>query len=730
MTDSVDILIVGGTIVDGTGAPGRPGTVMVDGDRMRILPDGAAKPANAGTTIDASGKVVAPGFIDLHSHGGLVILAEPRHEPKVRQGVTTEIVGVDGNGFAPFANHDDLLTFVELDSGLDGRLPGEWEDWRALDWKTVADYLRAYDGTVSVNVGTLVGNSVLRINALGWDEVPADASALDRMAGTLRDAMADGAVGLSSGLDYPPGSFATTEELAWLTRVAGEAGGFYHTHVRYPLGDRFLDPFREAIEIGRRAGTPSHITHVYHRETHPGGADQLLALVDDARAEGLDITFDSYPYEWASTRLLIQLPQWVQAGGPTALKERIAHWSTRDRLREEFTARGAAYTGKTGWADVRLGGFHRRELIRWESRTVADVMAEMELDAVDAICDLLLLAREVHPGQEQLGDRGERRVVVEIDVRDDGDFGREDEDRAVRLVTLDHEPAAAGARVAAELRLAGADRVIQPYATAGQEMAKLMLRPQVSAFLEIVSSHAGPEFRFEEIVVTSRFREEPLQQIPLAISAITGDVLAASNATNLIDVGRWAPNVTIDHLGSGWGPTLAANIRGLGFGDFKATSEPTVSIYLDDVDVSGELRTERAGDAASKVAAVPAVRTALLQRQRDFAQPPGLVADGRDMGTVVFPAATLKVVLTASAEARAMRRHKQLKEKGIDVSLPDLSWDIAQRDARDANRTVAPFKPAPDAQLLDSTSLTPEEVVAQILQWLERLGVVASGAKR
>jgi len=152
-------------------------------------------------------------------------------------------------------------------------------------------------------------------------------------------------------------------------------------------------------------------------------------------------------------------------------------------------------------------------------------------------------------------------------------------------------------------------------------------------------------------------------------------------------------------------------------------------VYLDDVDVSAELRTERAGDAASRVAAIPAVRTALLQRQRDFAQPPGLVADGRDMGTVVFPGATLKVVLTASAEARAMRRHKQLKEKGIDVSLPDLSWDIAQRDARDANRTVAPFKPAPDAQVLDSTSLTPEEVVAQILQWLERVGVVANRAK-
>jgi cytidylate kinase len=187
---------------------------------------------------------------------------------------------------------------------------------------------------------------------------------------------------------------------------------------------------------------------------------------------------------------------------------------------------------------------------------------------------------------------------------------------------------------------------------------------------------------------------------------------------------------------------LAALQRRIDFSDAQALAEAAATlevrftpaatgerILLGGIDVGAELRTERAGDAASKVAAVPQVRAALLQRQRDFAMPPGLVADGRDMGTVVFPDALLKVVLTASAEARAMRRHKQLKEKGIDVSLPDLSWDIAQRDARDANRTVAPFKPAPDAQVIDSTSLTPEEVVAHILQWLERVGVVAERAK-
>ncbi len=381
MTDSVDILIMDGTIVDGTGAPPRAGTVIVEGDRMRIVSADGELPEHAARRIDATDRVVAPGFIDLHSHGGLMILAEPRHEPKVRQGVTTEIVGVDGNAFAPFRDREDLEAFVEMDSGLDGHPDIDY------DWRTVADYLARFDRTVSVNIGTLVGNSPLRIAALGWNDVPANDQALDRMRATLRAAMADGALGLSSGLDYPPGSYATTEELATLTETAGQAGGFYHTHVRYPLGDRYLDPFREAIEIGRRAEAPSHITHFYHRETHPGGPEPLLALIDDARAEGLDVTFDTYPSEWASTRLLIQLPQWIQAGGPAPLKVRLADRSARDRLRGEM---GPTYTSPAGWADVRLGAFRRPDLLRWESKTMAEVMIDTGHDAVDVICDLLL----------------------------------------------------------------------------------------------------------------------------------------------------------------------------------------------------------------------------------------------------------------------------------------------------------------------------------------------------
>src|SRR5712671_4265646 len=163
---SPDLLITGGTIVDGTGARGRAGTLAISGDRMRVLDaDTGAEPdaPRAGRTIDATGKVVAPGFIDLHSHSGLIILAEPRHEPKVRQGVTTEVIGVDGNSYAPFRAREDLLAFARLNAGLDG-LPEI-----AFDWGSADSYLRRFDRRVSVNMAFLVGNSALRIDALGWD---------------------------------------------------------------------------------------------------------------------------------------------------------------------------------------------------------------------------------------------------------------------------------------------------------------------------------------------------------------------------------------------------------------------------------------------------------------------------------------------------------------------------------------------------------------------------------
>src|SRR4029079_15885292 len=176
----------------------------------------------------------------------------------------------------------------------------------------------------AVNVAQLVGNTPLRIAAVGWDDTPSSPDRTRDQRARLREAMEEGAFGVSSGLDYPPGAYATTDGLAELANEAAQLGGIYHTHVRYARGDRFLDPFREAIEIGRRGEAPAHITHFYHRATFPGTTDEILDLVDEALDAGQDVAFDLYPSEWASTRLLILIPIWILAGGPARTKERLA----------------------------------------------------------------------------------------------------------------------------------------------------------------------------------------------------------------------------------------------------------------------------------------------------------------------------------------------------------------------------------------------------------------------
>ena len=373
----LDLLITNGLVVDGTGNPGFYGAVGVDGETLRIF-RGDLSGMEAARTIDANGRVVCPGFIDMHAHTGLVILAEPRHEPKVRQGITTELIGVDGNSYAPFSSHQDFLSFVELNSGLDGApvLPGRWS--------TVTEYLSMFDNQVAVNIAYVIGNSPLRIGAVGWDDRPATGVELENMKAMLREGMEEGAFGISTGLDYPPGSYADTAELVELSREAAHMGGIYHTHVRNTLGDRFLDPFKEAIEIGQQSGIPCHLTHLYHRVTHRGGGRRILDLVEDARGDGMDITFDSYPYVYSSTRLLILIPQWAHNGGPEKLKEVLRSPEGRDRLRQEVRPRGLS------WKDMWLTYFKQPHNKRYEGRSIAEVAESMNKNEVDTLCDLLL----------------------------------------------------------------------------------------------------------------------------------------------------------------------------------------------------------------------------------------------------------------------------------------------------------------------------------------------------
>ena len=373
----LDLLIKKGLIVDGSGNPGVYGSVGVEGETVHVF-RGESTDTEAAQVIDAESKVVCPGFIDMHAHTGLVILAEPEHHPKVRQGITTELVGVDGNSYAPFTSHEDFLAFVELNSGLDGAPPLSGR------WSTVAEYLSMFDNKVAVNIAYIIGNSPLRICAVGWDDRPTNGAERENMRAMLREGMEEGAFGLSTGLDYPPGSYADTDELVELAREAGRLGGIYHTHLRNTLGDGFLDPVREALDIGQRGEIPCHLTHFYRRITHPGSARQLLDLVDSSVARGQDVTMDCYPYIYSSTRLLIMFPQWVHDGGPEKLKDILRSSEYRERLRQEIRPRSGSFR------DVWLTYFKRPHNHKYEGRSIAEVAEVMGKGEVDAMCDLLL----------------------------------------------------------------------------------------------------------------------------------------------------------------------------------------------------------------------------------------------------------------------------------------------------------------------------------------------------
>ena len=310
----VDLLFANGTIIDGTGAAGFRGSVAVTGDSAQVM-TGDVSAVAAGRVIDASRYVICPGFIDMHSHSDLKLLTEPAHEAKVRQGVTTEGLGMDGLSYAPTTPRalEQLLVYL---AAVNGTPPD------GVRWSSVADFLALFDGNSACNVFHFVPHAAIRVAAMGWSSrLPTDAE-LAQMQDLTRQGMRDGAFGFTTGLTYAPGAYSNTDELAAIASAAAEEGGFYCTHSRYTLGDRLLDPFREAVEIGRRSGAPVHISH-YHSPV-AGLGMQMTGLVDDARNRGQDVTYDQYPYPAASTILHSLLPYWVHAGGPQALLNRIA----------------------------------------------------------------------------------------------------------------------------------------------------------------------------------------------------------------------------------------------------------------------------------------------------------------------------------------------------------------------------------------------------------------------
>src|SRR5262245_9466068 len=279
-----DVLITSGRVIDGTGNPWfRADLGIKDG---RIAAIGPLAGATATQTIDAAGKVVAPGFIDAHVHGDLPLFTDPFHEPAIRQGVTTYLVGQDGVAMAP-ASPATLEYMCRYTAGFSGG-----RDWLARadrpTWRTMAEYLDALDRNSALNVACLVPNGNVRMEAMGLQTRPPTADELRHMARLVREAMEQGAVGLSTGMDYIPSRYATHEELVALCREVAPFGGVYVTHQRRYDPEGVLESMEEVYRIGREAAVPVHISHFNSR------AELVLPKVDAGRAEGLEVTYDLY----------------------------------------------------------------------------------------------------------------------------------------------------------------------------------------------------------------------------------------------------------------------------------------------------------------------------------------------------------------------------------------------------------------------------------------------------
>ncbi len=376
----VDLLIKNGLIIDGTGNPGFYGTVAVEGDTLRIL-RGDVSGIEAGRVIDAADHVVCPGFIDLHSHAGLTMLREPENEPKLRQGVTTELIGIDGNSAAPFKTREDLEAFIELDSGLNDVMPP------GRDWRSVDDFLSMYEKTVSPNIAFIVGNSPVRIWAMGWNNRPASGENMENMRAILRETMEEGSFGMSTGLDYPPGAYADTNELIELSKVVADMGGFYHTHTRAQLRRiSHLAPFEEAVDIGRGSGVPVHLTHYRQPAQGTGSHFDYLGLVENSRDEGIDVTFDCYTYVFSGTRILIEVPNWAKDGGPVPLKENLRSEEMRKRMKEDMLSGPRAMNMEEMW----LTAFRKPDNAKYDGHSLTEIGRMRSQDPLDALFDLLL----------------------------------------------------------------------------------------------------------------------------------------------------------------------------------------------------------------------------------------------------------------------------------------------------------------------------------------------------
>jgi N-acyl-D-amino-acid deacylase len=377
----LDILIQNGVVIDGTGKRAFRADVGIAAGRIGLVAEGIEQEAER--TIEAQGLHLAPGFIDPHTHSDLTLLVNPRAESKIRQGVTTEVIGNCGGSPAPLLGAAMEEVRAEAKRlGLD------------VTWATMTEYLeRLCQPGTAVNVVPLVGHDMARGAVLGFDDVQPAPEQQAEMERLVAQAMEQGARGLSTGLFYPPGFYARTEEVIGLGRVAARYGGIYATHVRSET-DRLLEAVAEAIEIGKQAEIQVQISHIkLEGYRNWEGVDRLLAMLEDARAQGVRVGCDQYPYVAGVSWLAYVLPYWAQAGGTKAVAERLGDPQVRDQLRKDWEENRAEWENRGGmrdWSDILVSDCDPRPDVL--GRSIAEIAMDEGKDPLEAVFDLIVVS--------------------------------------------------------------------------------------------------------------------------------------------------------------------------------------------------------------------------------------------------------------------------------------------------------------------------------------------------
>jgi len=374
-TTSYDVIIRNGTIVDGLNNKPFRADLGIAGERIRVI--GPLTTAEARTVLDASGKIVAPGFIDIHAHTEAPeLLLNPRGESKIRQGVTTEISGNCGGSSFPMSK--EVSEDEKKHSGRSGLV---------RDWFDLEGYFSRLKKTGLVfNYATLVGQGSIRELVLGDARRSPNAEELERMKSLVARAMEQGAIGISTGLEYSPSGFASTEEVIELCRAAAAAGGFYATHVRSE-DSRVVEAVAEAIHIAEAAKLPLEISHFkVCGTTYWWKLPKLFDLVDRARERGLDVTADRYPYTAYNTGLSVFYPNWVLDGGAGAFVERLKDPGERLKMKEETFEKLEG----TPWENILLVDMDQEENKPLVGKTIQQAADEARQDPYEFSCDLLI----------------------------------------------------------------------------------------------------------------------------------------------------------------------------------------------------------------------------------------------------------------------------------------------------------------------------------------------------